>query len=77
MCIRDRIDDWDSRYGVDVFFAMDDSVGFLIDHPPEDLMPFALELTAFCPDIVRNSLGSPEALAEAIRTSGGVLLWWD
>ena len=72
-----RIDDWDSRYGIDVFFAMDDSLGFLVHNPPDDLLPFAQELTDFCPDIVRNSLGSPEALAEAIHASGGVLLWWE
>jgi hypothetical protein len=71
-----KLDDWDSRYGNDLFCAMDDSLGFLLHQPPDDRMPLAAEIYAFAPDVVDQSLGSTEALAQAITESGGVLLYW-
>jgi hypothetical protein len=72
-----KIQAWDAAYGVDIFQAETDTIQFRLKKLPDDLKKFAAEVYEFCPDIVDQGVGSVEDLAEEIRATDKLLLWWD
>jgi hypothetical protein len=68
---------WDTSFGVDIFQAETDTIQLRLKSLPDDLQAFAEEVYEFCPDIVDQGVGSVDKLAEAIRASRTLLLWWD
>lgn len=67
------LQDYDQRFGIRIYSAETDSVGFTLLRMPEDLDAFAQELLDFCMDLEDTDL-----IKEMITTSGNrVELWWD
>jgi len=65
------------QIGIDIIWAQADAVEFLCLALPADLSKFSADIYQFCPDIVDQGTESIEALAEDIRKSRRVRLWWD
>jgi len=73
----ERIKLWDKKYGLKF-----DGVGFdwfsgIFVKPPKDMNKFAEEVYEFCPDVVDQGTESVEKLAEEMKKSNSVYLWWD
>ncbi len=67
------LQDYDRRFGIRIYSAETDSVGFMLLRLPEDLDAFAQELLDFCMD-----MEDIELIKEMINSSGNrVELWWD
>ncbi|MEC5398653.1 tetratricopeptide repeat protein [Uliginosibacterium sp. H1] len=67
------LQDYDRRFGIYIYGAETDSVGFALRRLPEDLDAFAQELLDFCMDLETVGL-----IKEMITSSGNcVELWWD
>ena len=72
-----KLQAWDATLGVDIFHAETDTIQLRLKSLPADLLAFAQDVYEFCPDVVDQGVGSVQKLAEDIRTSGAVFLWWD
>lgn len=72
-----RLREWDARYGVRITGAWGDWVEAGFVRPPPDMLAFAREVYDFCPDVVDQGTETVEALAEEMRRSSTVFLWWD
>ena len=72
-----RLREWDAQYGLRITGANFDWLEARIERMPTDLLAFARAVYAFCPDIVDQGTESVEALADEIRRSGSLYLWWD
>jgi tetratricopeptide (TPR) repeat protein len=67
------LQDYDQRFGIRIYSAETDSVGFTLLRMPEDLDAFAQELLDFCMDLEDTGL-----IKQMIAASGNrVELWWD
>ncbi len=67
------LQDYDQRFGIRIYNASTDTVGFMLLRLPEDLDVFAQELLDFCMD-----LEDVELIKQMITSSGNrVELWWD
>lgn len=67
------LQDYDQRFGIRIYSASTDTVGFILLRLPADLDAFAQELLDFCMD-----LEDTELIKQMITTSGNrVELWWD
>lgn len=67
------LEDYDRRFGIRIYSAETDSVGFMLLRMPDDLGAFAQELLDFCMD-----LEDVELIKEMITASGNrIELWWD
>jgi hypothetical protein len=75
--IIDRLKLWDDRYGINIAKVQAPSFTITFTSLPEALQAFADEITEFCPDIVFQGVGDPAALAELLRDTYTLFLWWD
>lgn len=67
------LQDYDQRFGIRIYSAETDSVGFTLLRMPKDLDAFAQELLDFCMDLEDTGL-----IKQMIAASGNrVELWWD
>lgn len=67
------LQDYDQRFGIRIYSASTDTVGFTLLRAPADLDAFAQELLDFCMD-----LEDVELIRQMITASGNrVELWWD
>lgn len=72
-----RLQKYDLQFGIDIYHAETDTVGFTLRTLPEDVNALAEELYDFCPDMVDQGHGSVEELEDDLRDSQRVCLWWD
>jgi len=72
-----KLQDYDSKYGIDIFHAETDTIEFRFRSMPQDLAGFCEDLYDFCPDIVDQGAGSVEELEKEVAKNGTVFLWWD
>ena len=72
-----KLREWNARFGLRITGASVDWVEAEIVRPPDDMLAFAREVYAFCPDVVDQGTGSVEALADEMRRTGTLFLWWD
>lgn len=72
-----KLQNYDARYGIDIFHAETDTIEFRLLSLPEDLRGFCNDLYEFCPDIVDQGCGSVDKLEEEIANEKSVFLWWD
>jgi len=72
-----KLDEYHSKYGIDVFHAETDTIEFRFAALPKDLAGFCGDLYEFCPDIVDQGVGSVDELEKEIAKTGVVYLWWD
>ncbi len=69
------LEDFDHRYGIDIYHAETDSVEFKLTRLPDPLSEFCEELADFCPDLLAED--SLKDLERSIAKSSRVSLWWD
>jgi hypothetical protein len=72
-----KLEEYHSKYGIDIFHAETDTIEFRLTSMPSDLAEFCKDLYEFCPDIVDQGVGTVEELQREIAKSGTVFLWWD
>lgn len=72
-----RLREWDARFGLRIVGASGDWVEAEFVRQPDDMLAFAREVYAFCPDVVDQGTGDVEALAEEMRRTNTLYLWWD
>ena len=72
-----KVREWDARFGLRITGAYMDSLEAEFVRQPDDMLAFAREVYAFCPDVVDQGTGDVEALAEEMRRFNTVYLWWD
>lgn len=66
---------WDLK--LTVIGASSDWMEASIDTPVSDWNVLARQVYAFCPDVVGQGTGTVEALAEEMRRTNTLYLWWD
>jgi len=72
-----KLEEFDLKFGIDIFHAESDTIEFEFKQLPENLMAFSQDLYEFCPDIVDQGLETVENLENEIAVTGRVFLWWD
>ena len=72
-----RLQKWNSSYPFDIIAADFDFVEAIFVKQPADMDAFAREVYEFCPDVVEQGVGTVKALADEMRRSGTLYLWWD
>lgn len=72
-----KMREWTGRCGLTLIGAGLDWCEALFGRPPSDMTAFAQEVYEFCPDIVDQGTGSVRKLAEEMKASGSLYLWWD
>ena len=72
-----RLKIWYKKYPFEITGAHADWVSADLVRPLADFNALAKELYAFCPDIVDQGTGSVEALAEEMKSTNSLYLWWD
>ena len=72
-----RYREWTKQYGLLLVGAGQDWLEAKFSRQPVDWKIFAKEVYAFCPDIVDQGTGTVEALAEEMRRTNTLYLWWD
>jgi hypothetical protein len=68
---------WDDRFGLLLTGAGDDWVEAAFKRQPADMLAFAKEVYAFCPDVVEQGTETLSVLAKEMAASNHVFLWWD
>lgn len=72
-----KLEEYHSKYGIDIFHAETDTIEFRFTTMPSDLAAFCEDLYEFCPDIVDQGVGTVEELQNEIARTRTVFLWWD
>ena len=72
-----HLQDYDQKYGIDIFQAEGDGIQFHLKKLPDDLDDFVKDVYEFCPDVVDQGFGSLQALKEDIQRTSTLRLWWD
>ena len=71
------IKNFDSKYSLELIGASGDWCEFIIHKEPNDWNKFAEDVYSICPDAVDQGAGSISKLAETIKTTKRLYLWWD
>lgn len=72
-----KLKQWEKAYPFDITGAADDSVELELKAVPSDVTSFAKDVYEFCPDIVDQGVGTVAALADEIKKTRALMLWWD
>ena len=72
-----RLTQWSAAYGLVIRGAALDWVEAEMAHPPTDMAAFADTVYALCPDVVDQGTGTVAALADEMRRTRILYLWWD
>ncbi len=72
-----RLKAWDARFGLVLHGVGFDWLEARFKRPPENLLEFAKEVYAFCPDVVDQGTGTVDGLAKDMRRTNTLFLWWD
>jgi len=73
----DKLKEWEELYPFEILGADFDWVEAEFKTVPEDMDSFAEEVYEFCPDVVDQGTGTVEDLAEEMRKTKRLFLWWD
>jgi hypothetical protein len=72
-----RLQRWDAAFGLDLQGVGFDWLEAEFGRLPPDMLAFAREVYEFCPDVVDQGTETVEALAQEMRRSNRLYLWWD
>ncbi|HSF18213.1 MAG TPA: DUF4253 domain-containing protein [Vicinamibacteria bacterium] len=72
-----RLRQWDAIFGLSLRGVAFDWVEAEFETHPRDMLAFAREVYEFCPDVVDQGTETVEALADEMRRSNVLYLWWD
>ena len=68
---------FDKKYSLELIGASGDWCEFIIQNEPKNLEQFAEEVYKVCPDVVDQGAGSLNALANEMKKTKRLYLWWD
>ena len=68
--IIDKLNAWDSKYGVTISNVEHDRFDLRLDTIPSDIEDFAKEVYSFCPDIIDQGYGCLDEMVEMMEESG-------
>jgi hypothetical protein len=69
--------EWSKEFDLSITGASGDWVEASIGKEPKDWNEFAARVYAFCPDVVDQGTGSVAALADQMKQTRTLYLWWD
>jgi hypothetical protein len=72
-----RLKKWDAEFGLVLSGVSFDWVQAQFKHQPANMLEYAKEVYAFCPDVVEQGTGTVEALAKEMKRTNTLYLWWD
>jgi hypothetical protein len=72
-----RLKEWDAELGLALLGAGFDWIEAQMRQPPKDMLAFAQAVYAFCPDVVDQGTETVTALADEMRRTRTLYLWWD
>ena len=72
-----KIKELDKKYKLELVGASFDYCEFAIHNEPANWLKFAKEMYEFCPDIVEQGTETIEALAQEMKSTKTLYLWWD
>jgi hypothetical protein len=72
-----RLQQWNAAFGLDLQGVGFDWLEAEFGRLPPDMLAFAREVYEFCPDVVDQGTDTVEALAQEMRRSNRLYLWWD
>ena len=72
-----RLQQWDAAFGLDMQGVGFDWLEATFFRKPTDMAAFAEQVYEFCPDVVDQGTDTVEALAEEMRRTNTLYLWWD
>jgi hypothetical protein len=72
-----RLKAWDARFGLVLHGVGFDWLEARLQRQPDNMLEFAKEVYAFCPDVVDQGTETVEALAKDMRGTNTLFLWWD
>jgi len=74
----DKLQEWNTKFPFEIIAADFDFVeAVFIKNPTDYIYDFSEEVYKFCPDVVDQGTGSVKELANQMRISGTLYLWWD
>jgi hypothetical protein len=75
--IIEKLKEYDTLFGIDIFHAETDTIKFRLKKMPDDLKEFCKDLYKCCPDIVDQGHETMDNLEQSVRETQMVGLWWD
>jgi hypothetical protein len=72
-----RYREWADRFGLSLVGAGQDWLEAEFSSQPSDWLAFAREVYEFCPDVVEQGTNDVETLAQEMRSTNTLYLWWD
>jgi Domain of unknown function (DUF4253) len=72
-----QLEKWDAQYGLALRGAGFGWAEAAMERPPSDMLAFARAVHEFCPDLVDQGTQTVEVLADEMRRTGTLYLWWD
>jgi len=72
-----RYQQWQTAFDLSLIGAGQDWLEAQFGTPPQDWLTFAEQVYEFCPDVVDQGANDVETLAEEMRRSNALYLWWD
>lgn len=68
---------FDKKYSLELIGASGDWCEFIIHKDPANWIQFAKDIYRICPDVVDQGAGTVQALADEIKRTKRLYLWWD
>lgn len=72
-----RLKKWDAEFGLVLSGVSFDWMEAQFKRRPGNMLEFAKEVYAFCPDVVDQGTETVEALAKEMKRTNTLFLWWD
>ncbi len=72
-----RLKKWDAEFGLVLSGVGFDWMEAQFQRQPANMLEFAKEVYAFCPDVVDQGTETVEALAKEMKRTNTLFLWWD
>jgi hypothetical protein len=72
-----RYREWADRFGLSLVGAGQDWLEAEFSSQPSDWLAVAREVYEFCPDVVEQGTNDVETLAQEMRSTNTLYLWWD
>ena len=71
-----RLTEWNNKFPFIIIGAGSDWVEAMFNISPDDTEIFANDVYEFCPDVVDSGSGSVKYLADEMKDTGVLYLWW-
>lgn len=72
-----KLTDWNNKFPFAIIGAGNDWVEAMFQSAPSNAETFANDVYEFCPDVVDSGSGSVKYLADELKDTGILYLWWE